>query len=553
MSRHLPLLLFLTLLAAAAMIVGAGMLAARRVTEEVTPRDRTPLRVLAGGFQGEIARLEALYEKHLRRLALEMPQDDAFVVKDAASAVAGVRQISFVAAPSQRGRDVHVAIGGDDPELPEPTFQSQPASPLRRALRLPAELAHEPAGASGWGTEAGQPPWFWMRRSQERFAIILVDPAAVAGAMTGALHEWSASAFRPVRAAGGPDRVVAAGGRTLAEAGSPPAASPDFLLPLHSRFGQWEIQSWRLTRSVTGWHTPTLAGAAALASLVALSGGIAAWWQRKALRLAAQRVSFVNRVSHELRAPLTNILLNADLAAESTSGEGARRLEVVQNEAARLGRLIDNVLAFARSGASARPQALRPLGDVLEEARRVFQPAFASRKITLRLSGLEAVGGTLVEAEGTAQIVANLFSNAEKYAPGGTLHVSAHTADGWLRLLFADDGPGIPPRERARIFAPFHRVHNSLTEGVSGTGLGLCIARDLAQRAGGSLELRPSEKGAVFELRLPAQPAGGSAAAQPGNAPPVVETEPPRSQRAFSSAASAQSGALPHLTHPASF
>jgi signal transduction histidine kinase len=70
------------------------------------------------------------------------------------------------------------------------------------------------------------------------------------------------------------------------------------------------------------------------------------------------------------------------------------------------------------------------------------------------------------------------------------------------RIRVIDDGPGIPAREAERIFDPFYRVSDKLTDGVSGTGLGLGIARDLARLHGGDLVLLPSERGACFELSL---------------------------------------------------
>lgn len=71
-----------------------------------------------------------------------------------------------------------------------------------------------------------------------------------------------------------------------------------------------------------------------------------------------------------------------------------------------------------------------------------------------------------------------------------------------MAIFVQDGGPGVRRVDADRVFLPFQRVHGSLTEGVSGTGLGLGIARDLAQRMGGSLDLVAAESGARFELRL---------------------------------------------------
>jgi len=90
----------------------------------------------------------------------------------------------------------------------------------------------------------------------------------------------------------------------------------------------------------------------------------------------------------------------------------------------------------------------------------------------------------------------------EKYAAaGGEVSVSTRRVNGHVVVTVADHGPGVPARERDKIFEPFHRANESLT-GASGTGIGLSIARELARAAGGELALADSERGARFELFL---------------------------------------------------
>jgi signal transduction histidine kinase len=78
--------------------------------------------------------------------------------------------------------------------------------------------------------------------------------------------------------------------------------------------------------------------------------------------------------------------------------------------------------------------------------------------------------------------------------------------------VISDEGPGIPAADAERIFHPFERLGGRVNEGTSGTGLGLAISRDLAAQLGGTLRLLPSDRGASFELRLPAPPAPSLAA-----------------------------------------
>ena len=100
----------------------------------------------------------------------------------------------------------------------------------------------------------------------------------------------------------------------------------------------------------------------------------------------------------------------------------------------------------------------------------------------------------------------------EKYGAGGKhLELISRRHGEEIEITVADRGPGLPPRERQRIFEPFYRVNDALTEGVSGTGIGLTISRELARLHGGDLQLEPSETGARFRLTLhcPLVTAGG--------------------------------------------
>ncbi|MCW5805798.1 MAG: HAMP domain-containing histidine kinase [Deltaproteobacteria bacterium] len=249
------------------------------------------------------------------------------------------------------------------------------------------------------------------------------------------------------------------------------------------------------------------------------------------LRDAAQRVGFTTRVSHELRTPLTNIRMYAELLEqdlEDARGEGPeesavedgrsiddqqRRVRVIVGEAQRLGRLIDNVLAYARHqrGTLVEPAATSAVDEVVRDAVAKFEPVLGARGIEVRFE-LRAPPPVRAGSDTVDQIVVNLLSNVEKYAASGGEVVVSTRADGERVIVgVADRGPGVPAGERAAIFEPFHRAADSLT-GASGTGIGLAISRELARAAGGDLALVDSERGAAFELTLPsatASPIGG--------------------------------------------
>ncbi len=108
------------------------------------------------------------------------------------------------------------------------------------------------------------------------------------------------------------------------------------------------------------------------------------------------------------------------------------------------------------------------------------------------------------DADAVAQILGNLLGNVEKYAAADRrVDVATGQDPRSAELQVRDYGPGVPAALRERVFKPFFRVRDDLTEGVSGTGIGLGIARDLARLHGGDLRLEDAAPGARFVLRLP--------------------------------------------------
>jgi signal transduction histidine kinase len=498
-----PLLLALIAIA----IVAAGARLARQTESVRLPHDRQPLYTVEESLQKELTRLDALYERHLLNLArhTNFPPSPP---RDALAWLVGLRQFSLLH-PVRSGEnrpDFHLPVNTRMGErLPEPIFSEIPLRGLPRPnIKLSSSALLEGEKDYGWIQQPGQPPLFWARRDPGEVAVLLIDTAAARSAVNGWLARWAQEPFRELQAGGGPDALLTPDDQPLLSVGTV-AASPNLLLPLRTHLGTWYLASWDRLETRTRYDSATLLGAAMVATVLLLAALLVYFQQRSALRLAAQRVSFVNSVSHELRTPLTNMLLNLDLIAPHTADAGANRLALVRDEAGRLGRLIENVLTYSRGEQgrlSLRSTACQPtsvIGSVLEQ----FEAAFARREITVQTT--LPTGGCMLDADALAQIAANLFSNVEKYAPGSTMTVTATVEDEMLILRVADTGPGIPSGARDRIFQPFERLNARLTEGVTGTGLGLAIARELALHMGGSLQLLPSEFGALFELKVPAR------------------------------------------------
>ena len=507
--------LILLLAAAAAILVGGGRLAGR--TERIhVAGDRAPIQTAAGGMQSELARLERLYETHLNQLskATELLGEDRLGIWQRCKGIAGVRQWSLIHPGSQAGGDVHIPIDTTRAQsLPEPAFHAGREGLPRQTVLLPGELLQPEGDASGWIDEPGKPLLFWHRVNHEAAVVLLIDPSVMLETLVPWLTKWTGDAFGPVRAAKQTVAALSPAGRAIVRVGAVPDAEPDFLLPLRSRFGHWQIAAWDRVETRTVYDAPTQAATHALALLVAMLGVFGFVQQRRTLVLAAQRASFINHVSHELRTPLTNILLNLDLATEALEGDETasgpvRRLAMVGEEAQRLSRLIENVLAFShheRGQLRLQPRACVP-ETVVQGIVDQFAPSFARRGLLVQITGGSATA-CMLDADAFAQILANLLSNVEKYVPGGPVKIAMHLAGEMLSLTVSDEGPGIPPRAAERIFRPFERLDSRINEGASGTGLGLAIARELAKGAGGDLRLVSSLRGASFELRIPAPPA----------------------------------------------
>jgi PAS domain S-box-containing protein len=226
--------------------------------------------------------------------------------------------------------------------------------------------------------------------------------------------------------------------------------------------------------------------------------------------LERAKTDFVATISHELRTPLTAVygaahtLLRPDLELEAE----ARRalLEMIADQAHRLSDIAAEVLLASRLDAGDLPLAREPVDAGLVaretvEAMRSRTPDAATLAVELA-PDLPAAAG---DADKLRQIVVNLVDNALKYTPEGTpVAVAVDADDRRVRLSVSDRGPGIPRAEQARVFERFYRVDPHHARAPGGTGLGLYICRELAERMDGSIRLESAEgEGATFIVELP--------------------------------------------------
>lgn len=280
------------------------------------------------------------------------------------------------------------------------------------------------------------------------------------------------------------------------------------------------LAAWRLQCFVPDEQFTVGAGSSAyvglagglLAVAVAVAACAVLLWKEysRDMRQASQQVSFVNQVSHELKTPLTNIRMYAELLErdldsfdDETAGRSRQRLGVILGEGQRLSRLIGNVLTFARQQRrTLEPQPVQVVvDDVLQRTLERFRPSLEELQIEVS-TDLASSEPVRLDVDFLEQIVGNLISNVEKYAASGrSLRISSRVEGSMVTIEVADGGPGIPKSDRDRVFAPFIRGSNEISA-AAGTGIGLSIARELARLHGGDLALLESASGCVFRVVL---------------------------------------------------
>jgi two-component system OmpR family sensor kinase len=277
------------------------------------------------------------------------------------------------------------------------------------------------------------------------------------------------------------------------------------------------IASGDLSRRVTPAEPDTEVGRLGLALNAMLAQIEAAFAERTASEQRLRR--FVADASHELRTPLTSIGGYAQLfrhGAVDHPEDLAKTMERIEREAARMGVLVEDLLLLARMDEGVAVSRTR--FDLAALAARAVEDARAAdpdHPVTL-----EAPVPVLVEADENRlkQVLDNLLANARAHTPAGTAAtVRVSERDGAAVLEVADEGPGVPPEDRARVFERFYRADPSRTRSAGGgAGLGLAIAAEIARAHGGTLELVPMETGATFRLTIPLpQPAPPSAPPEP--------------------------------------
>ncbi|HJU74212.1 MAG TPA: HAMP domain-containing sensor histidine kinase [Gemmatimonadaceae bacterium] len=259
---------------------------------------------------------------------------------------------------------------------------------------------------------------------------------------------------------------------------------------------------------------PLLVGLLLLCVVLAL---VALIQLRREHELARLRADFTSSVSHELRTPLAQIMLFGEtLSLQRARSDDERALAAtsIVREARRLVHMVDNILHFShrKNAAEAAPEQLE-LEAYLNEIVSSFTPLAAAASMRIENRVRDAV----VEADPAMlrQVVLNLLDNAVKYGPSGqTIVVDAVAAEDGshngssprvVRLTVTDDGAGIAPSDRERVWSPYVRLRHNGTARRAGSGIGLAVVRELVQAMHGRtwVESPPNGRGARFVVELP--------------------------------------------------
>ena len=227
-------------------------------------------------------------------------------------------------------------------------------------------------------------------------------------------------------------------------------------------------------------------------------------------RLERIRRDFVANVSHELRTPVSVIRLNAETLLDGAleKPEIARKfLEAQMRNADRLSALVSDLLEISRieAGTYAIQSDHIPVAPVVERTIDSVERLAQEKNLTIETDTPDnlAVWG---DAHALEQVLVNLVDNAVKYTPsGGRIMVRARAEGERVVISVEDNGPGIEPRHRARVFERFYRVDKGRSREVGGTGLGLAIVKHLAETMDGTVGVEAATpQGSIFWVRLAA-------------------------------------------------
>ncbi|MCP3954822.1 MAG: HAMP domain-containing histidine kinase [Desulfobacterales bacterium] len=314
--------------------------------------------------------------------------------------------------------------------------------------------------------------------------------------------------------------LIDGSGRILSQSNGVPLApgdKPDISVSLLPHLPHWQVAVFFSGSPAAGASGSSLFLLTSLLlgifiAAILSGGGLLTWQALRNLKDARQKTSFVSNVSHELKTPLTSIMMYAELLMEGRVANSAKKdhyLKVIVDESRRLTRLVNNVLDFSRleQGRKTYNHRKVDLGRYLVDLLERHQVHLQEASMEIDLQAESGRFFSKIDRDALDQVMMNLIDNAIKYADeGGYIGLHLYTEKEMHSLRVEDRGPGIPETFTKRLFEKFQRADDSLTTSKPGSGLGLSIARQLIRDQGGDLRFEPiAGGGSCFIILLPAE------------------------------------------------
>lgn len=287
-----------------------------------------------------------------------------------------------------------------------------------------------------------------------------------------------------------------------------------FAVPYEQQHEIWGLRTGYGPQSipeiVSASTRPQMALMVVLAVAMSLGMFLVAGAAAREVRVAEIKSNFVASVSHDLKTPLALIQLFAEtleLGRVRTPERAQEYYRIINGEAKKLTRLIENILDFSRMEAGLRPYRMEPadLSEVVTRVLARMETQFSQGNFIVQTDIATALPRVLADEGATEQAIENLLANAIKYSgEAKRIEVRAQRNGDHVEISVTDHGVGISRREQGRIFRKFYRVQRELGGGPQGTGLGLAIVDHTMRGHDGFVRVSSEpQQGSTFTLHFP--------------------------------------------------